>query len=150
MVHIKIPYSKEKNLGAAYNHAMQSVPDGEWACLIDYDVMFFPDGATILNNYAEVADKKSLYTCYTNRINPLSKMQLFCEIISDNFDIKNHITRSRIAKERAYKFTEITGDISGFLMLINKDLWNEVKFTEDLKCLGVDSDYCERLRKAGR
>ena len=152
MVHIITPYSVDKNLGKAYNVAMALIPDNDWACILDYDVMLLtPDAGQILNNYAEMFDGDNdvrMLTCFTNRIHPMSK-QLFGSVVNDNSDIKNHISIAESRKEYLYQTTEL--DVfSGFLMLIKKQWWEEQQFTEDLKCLGVDSDYRERLAGRGK
>ncbi len=36
------------------------------------------------------------------------------------------------------------------LMLLSKKAWKENPFTEDLKCLGVDSEISIRLREQGK
>jgi GT2 family glycosyltransferase len=40
--------------------------------------------------------------------------------------------------------------ISGFLMLISKQTWNEIKFNEELQVLHVDRDYAARILAAGK
>lgn len=156
-VHIIKPYSIEKNLGRAYNEAMSMIPDGDWACLMDYDTMFLtPDCGQILHEWATHSDKfaglglgKTLYTCYTNRIHPLAKDQLLNGELSENTDIQYHIEIAE--KQRAIKTaTFIDHEISGFLMMIPKSLWHDLKFWEqDGKCLGIDNNYSLRVLRAG-
>lgn len=151
MVHIKIPYSQEKNLGKAYNDAMRLALPSQWICLMDYDVMLLtPDAGNILHKYAQIADKQSVLTCYTNRLSPAAKMQLLDGKVSDDSNIRNHILLAENQKKDLYKLDEIPVDISGFLMMINKELWDEMKFDDDLKCLGVDTDYSIKMRHTKR
>jgi GT2 family glycosyltransferase len=145
-VHVVTPYRTDKNLGLAYNEAISQIPNDDWVCLIDYDVCFLtPDAIAILNGYAEQNQDAGLMTCYTGRIHPLAKHQLLYGQVTDNADINFHISRAEGQKKFLYKTTEIKKEISGFLMMVSKKTWNENKFTENGKCLGVDNDYCWRL-----
>jgi GT2 family glycosyltransferase len=150
MIEIFKPYSIEKNLGKAYNQAMSLLPDDYWACLMDYDTMFLtPDCGAILHEYAKLLPDAGLLTCYTNRIHPLADQQLL-NGVSENFDVKFHQQIAFKQKAELYKFTKLEREVSGFLMLISKKTWNEVKFNESGACLGVDNDYCFRLFDAGK
>lgn len=152
-VHIVKPYSLEKNLGKAYNEAMALIPDGDWACLMDYDTMFLtPDCGQILHEHAKFMDEnyngKVLLTCFANRIHPLAKDQLLTGSLLEETDISYHIHLAE--KQREQKTcTRIEHEISGFLMMISKELWKEIKFTESGKCLGVDNDFSLRVLAKG-
>lgn len=149
-VHMITPYSVDKNLGRAYNEAMRLVGDDDWVCLLDYDVLLLtPDAGAIIHRYAEAADPDWLLTCYTNRISPLSVDQLLNGRLSHHSDLKTHIRLAVAQRDQLYKLTPMFGHLSGFLMLLKKSLWSQdgMQFTEDLKCLGVDTDYRERLRR---
>lgn len=150
-VHIMTPYSLEKNLGRAYNEAMSLIPDDDFGCLIDHDVMFLtPDSGHILHEYAKRFPTAGVFTCFTNRVSELSKYQLLNAMVNEDSDIKNHIRYAATVKKSLYSATLIHRDISGFLMMISKRIWNEHKFSEDLKCLGVDTEWNRRLRAAGK
>jgi GT2 family glycosyltransferase len=150
-VHILKPYSVEKNLGRAYNEAISLIPDGDWACLMDYDTMFLtPDCGKILHDYADIFPNTGMFTCFTNRIHPLSTDQLYKGTLINNTDIQYHITLADEAKKNLYKATKLQKVVSGFLMMIKKDTWKDIKFTENRLCLGVDNDYCARLMDNGR
>lgn len=149
-VKILIPYSTEKNLGKAYNESMGRLNDDEWGCLHDIDVCFLtPDAGMILENYAACYHGAGILTCFTNRVSPLSRMQLLSGVIDENMDMRRHIKLAQSQKQYAYQATEIKGDISGMLMMISKRVWNEFKFSENLQCLGVDTEYNRRIRAAG-
>jgi GT2 family glycosyltransferase len=148
-VHIVKPYSIEKNLGKAYNEAMALIPDGDWACLMDYDTMFLtPDCGQILHKHADFADhnyeSNVLFTCLTNRIHPLACDQLYKGKVSEDTNILNHIKIAEELREDEYS-TRIYHPISGFLMMVSKSLWEKIKFSEDRKCLGVDNDFSQRV-----
>ena len=150
-VHFIIPYALDKNLGRAYNETMAAIPDEDWACLMDYDVQLLtPDAGRIVHEYATRAKPDQLLTCYTNRISTLSRPQLLYGVVNDDSDIRNHIRYAEIQRQYLYGMTPITRDISGMLMLLNKCLWKQFKFTEDKKCLGVDTEYNRRIRAAGK
>lgn len=152
MIHIVTPYSNEKNLGKAYNQSMALIPDNDWACILDYDTLLLtPDIGIILSKYSEIFENSEdvrMLTCFTNRIHPMSK-QLLNNKINDNADVRVHIQIAEKQKQYLYQTTEL--DVfSGFLMLMKKEWWYEQQFTEDLKCLGVDSNYRERLAGRGK
>jgi GT2 family glycosyltransferase len=150
-VHIVKPYSIEKNLGKAYNEAMRLIPDGDWACLMDYDTMFLtPDCGQILHEYVNWNPTVGIFTCFTNRVHPLAKDQLLDGFLSDNVSIDYHIERAYNQKRNLFQVTEIKHEISGFLMMVSKKTWNEIKFSEYGKCLGVDNDFSTAVLQSGR
>jgi GT2 family glycosyltransferase len=150
-VHFVIPYALDKNLGKAYNETMAALPDGDWACLLDYDVQLLtPDAGRIIHEYATRARPDQLLTCYTNRVSTLSKPQLLNGVVNEDSDIRHHIGLAERQRQCLYQMTQIARDISGMLMLINKKLWAEFPFTEDNKCLGVDTEFNRRTRAAGK
>lgn len=148
-VFVQTPYSLEKDLGKAYNEAMQRIPDGDAACFIDYDVQFLtPDAIQIVHEYANM-NPGSVLTCYTNRVSSLSVKQLLNGIVSDESDIRVHISLAQKQKRHLYTTTPILRDISGMLMVIPKTLWQQYPFPETGKCLGVDTAYGRMIRQAG-
>jgi GT2 family glycosyltransferase len=150
-VHFIIPYALDKNLGRAYNETMASLPDDDWACLMDYDVQLLtPDAGRIIHEYATRAKPDQLLTCYTNRVSTLSRPQLLSSVVDENSDMRYHIGLAERQRKFLYQTTPITRDISGMLMLINKRLWLQFFFSEDKKCLGVDTEYNRRIRAAGK
>jgi GT2 family glycosyltransferase len=152
MIHIRTPFSTEKNLGKAYNAAFWGVPDDDWVCLIDYDVMFLtPRSILIMYESIKEYPEAGIFTCLTNRIHHLAVDQLIFDKPSENTDIKFWQHQAEALESSNTEFvTEITHEISGFLMLISKRTWNEIKFWESGKCLGVDNDYSMRVLGSGR
>lgn len=149
-IHICTPFSLEKNLGKAYNETMSLIPDGDWACLIDYDVQFLlPSTVRHMYGYVDKHGDTGLYTCFTNRLHPLAKNQLLHGIVQENDGIKWHSIQAIEQEKQLYQDTELNKHISGFLMLISKKTWNHVMFNEDKKCLGVDNDYSDRILEYG-
>jgi len=147
-VNIMIPYALDKNLGRAYNETMRMVDDGDWACLMDYDVQLLtPDAGKILHDYAIRFPHAGMLTCYTNRIHP-SSPQLVGKVISEDSDMRSHMLTAERMKEFLYRTTEVHSNVSGFLMLISKKVWRHVPFAQTGKCLGIDTDYWRRLKAA--
>ena len=150
-VHFMSPYGLEKNLGLEYNSAMQLIGDDDWCCLMDYDTLFLtPDAPAIVIEYARRNPDAALMTCLTNRVHPASRQQLFREIINDRSDIRKHIETAELCKRDLYKTEVVKHNVSGMLMLMSKKQWKETPFTEDLKCLGVDTALSETLRERGQ
>lgn len=151
MIHVTIPYRIDKNLGKAYNDAFENCPDGDWLCLMDWDVMLLtPNAISIMHDYVTLFPETGIFTCWTNRIHPGAKQQLW----PDMYEVKNidlHIhTAQNVLEWNRNKVTELNKHISGFLMLISKKTWNDFKFTENTKCLGVDNEYSDRILNAGK
>lgn len=150
-VHVKTPYAEDKNLGRVYNEAFAGVADDDWVCLIDYDVVFLtPDAIRIMYEYARSFPETGLFTCFTNRIHPLAGDQLLDGQVSENTCMKYHQERAYNQKRFGITVTELKHQISGFLMLISKKTWNEIKFAETGQCLGIDNDFSQRVLDAGK
>lgn len=146
MIHVATPYSTDKNLGAAYNNFIKLIPEEDWICLIDYDVLFLlPQTISHFYKYIELYPECDLFTCYANRSHENSRQQLLAGKISSNADMYYHIDLAKKQESNLYKATELKGNISGFLMILSKKLWNEIKFIDNGKSLGVDTDYSNRL-----
>lgn len=142
------PYRKDKDLGRAYNEAMELVPDGGHACFMDIDAMFLtPQQPGIIESYIE-KNPDAVLTCYTNRISPLSR-QLMHGRVSENFDIKMHAESASIIATRPMTLKKINNMISGFLMVIPKSVWSKIKFKEGIGCLGVDTQFSNECHKNG-
>lgn len=139
-----------KDLGLAYNQAMAMIPDDSAACLCDLDTCFLtPDAGWILEEYMNRNPDAGILTCFTNRISPLSKGQLLDSTISDNTDIKHHVQVAEFQKKFLFETSEINRDISGFLMVVSKKVWQQHPFPELGKAIGVDTHYGRAIRAAG-
>ena len=151
MVKVKIPFRGDKNLGKAYNDAFECTMDDDWICLIDHDVMFLTsDAILILEEYTKKYPDTGIFTCFTNRLHVLSKDQLLGGKVCESHDIKFHKQLAYHQKVHLFNVTEINHEIGGFLMLVSKKTWDDVKFNEDMKCLGVDNDYSWRVMAKGK
>lgn len=147
-VHHIIPFSLEKDLGKAYNDAMMLIPDHEAAMFTDYDVMLLhPKQKEQIEIYANT-NVDAIFTCFTNRIHQLSRQNYF-DIPSINTDIIYHngIAEKLLMDERS--ITELKENISGFLMVIPKDVWLRCSFIETGTCIGVDTAFFKKAISKG-
>lgn len=151
-----IPYSTEKNLGKAYNEAMELIPDDGYACFRDGDTMWLtPDYGMLLAKYV-YAYPDAVLTCWTNRIHELAKGQLD-KTAPNNDNITEHILHAKNCAQTPINAEPVSGPVSGFLMVVPKKVWLLYKFTEvqvyeksgPHNLLGVDNDYTNRIRAAG-
>lgn len=151
MIHVRIPYRQDKNLGKAYNDEFDLCPEEDWLCFIDHDVLFLtPDAINIMEEYVKLYPDTGLFCCRTNRIHPLAQYQLVDPSPSLNTNVEHWMERAYNQKRLIPKFTEVQHEVSGFLMLISKKTWRDIKFIESGRALGVDNDYCWRLLDAGK
>lgn len=143
------PYALDKNLGAAYNHYMELLPnDDDWACFIDGDACFLtPDWGSVISNVVDQYPDTGMFTCYTNRIaNP---QQLYCGKFSENADIRYHRNIAIVCRQvNPHKVSDLSRPISGIMMIIQKKTWRDFPFKDGL--LSVDNDISNRLLKAGK
>src|SRR5436190_15434627 len=153
-VHIMVPYSIEKNLGRAYNQAMEIIPDGDAACFKDGDSMFLsPDFGHIIHEYAN-RNPDAVLTCWLNRIHELAKGQ---HLKDAGDDVAGCIkVAERLRDTMNYSTERITGSVSGTLMIIPKHIWKRYPFTEtnvyrprETNILGVDNAFTNTIRANG-
>jgi len=150
-IHVRTPFALDKNLGREYNNAFKDVDENDWVCLRDHDSLFLTsDAIPIMYEYVNAFPDTGIFTAWCNRIHPLSVNQLFLGSPSNDFDIKNWEYRARIQSKTKTIATEINHPISGFLMLISKKTWNEIKFMEGHGCLGIDNFFSQEVLKSGR
>lgn len=151
IVHDIVPFDLDKNLGAAYNREMALIPAGHWACLRDADTMFLThDYGNILHGYVERYPHAGILTCFTNRISTLSDAQLLNGTLSEVTDIRFHQQLAESQKIKLYEATPINKIISGFLMMIKKETWEKIKFSDTGKCLKVDNVFSRRILEADK
>lgn len=149
-IHVTIPYREDRNLGKAYNDAFRIIPDEDYLLITDYDVLFLlPDTIRHCYQYVRARPDADMFVCWANRTFH-SNEQLLNKTVNQDDQIRTHISIAHRIAELVPQVTPIRRTISGFVMLIPKRTWNEFKFVEDLKCLGVDTLYSQRLVDAGR
>lgn len=153
MIITVIPYcpeEKEKDLGYAYNQAMERVNDDDWICFLDHDAMFTtPDWYKQMEEIIRDYPDGGIYTVYTNRIG--------CPwMIAPNVDVHIHdqLYHRKKGKEISDQYwcqiedkSDVKFDLmSGVVILTSKKTWKEVGGFKG-GFLGVDNDYHVRMRK---
>jgi len=142
------PYLPKKNLGHAYNVAMES-SDG-WVIFHDDDVFLRtqPKWYDIcIAAIEQVGHDAGFITCVTNRI---ACPQQRCVDAPKGNDLIKHI---EYAEQRYHKWGNAVVEIprvkpSGFFFITNTTVWNNAgKFPPGF--LGVDNRYANQVKKAG-
>ncbi len=137
-------------MGKAYNEAFKLIGEDDWLCVTDWDVLLLlPETITHLHEYVNRYPTTGIFTCFGSRSHVNSRYQMLPQGCSENDKLTDHIQIARAQIKELYKVTEIPNHISGFLMMISKATWNKYKFTEDMKCLGVDNHYSKIILDAG-
>jgi len=140
-----------KNLGKSYNDVFKNIDEEDWVCLMDWDTMLLThDAIKRMYEYIVKYPDTGIFTCWVNRLHPGAKQQVDLTMFEE-VNIKEHIKRAKqFIDTCGTNVTELHKHISGFIMLISKKTWNEIKFNEDGKCLGVDNEYSDRILQSGR
>lgn len=154
-IHFIHPFSLEKNYGKELNATMAMIPDGDWCAIMDWDAMLLcHEQIERIYKYVEQNISAGMFVCKSNRSGSLGqrlngRFEKEDLVKTQHWIAQNLITQTEFAL--ATRATEIKTDkISGFLMLISKATWNEIKFNEELKILDVDRDYARRLIALGK
>jgi GT2 family glycosyltransferase len=151
MILTAVPFSRDRNLGRAYNDVMGLVPDGGWACLLDHDMMF-----TTPNWYSQLEaaidyDPRGAYTCVTNRIASAWQRAPSSRDFDDDYR-EHRALGDKIFNEKQGVYTDVTETPMGWggvMMLLSKDAWLEVGgFVNGMMCVDHVMHYA--LRTAGR
>lgn len=145
------PYSTEKNIGKALNEFCALVPEGDWICLQDGDIMYLTPtwGKQIEETVKKWGHRYSLMGCLTNRLG--RPIQRYNGEFSNNFDIKHHYNIAKEIEDSSWaKVEDITHKkrIAGMFMLFPKSLWNEIKFAENKH--NFDDIFSTAVVKRGR
>lgn len=149
MVYYFSPFALDGNLGAAYNHYVETcVPnEDDWICFTDQDVAFIHEyTGNHINDYITTYPDTGLFTCFTNRVN--NNKQRYPEAFNQK-NIMYHIqVAQHLYQEKHLKTRELTKFISGMLMVFQKKTWRTVKGFPD-GMLKVDNRFSYRILKAG-
>lgn len=147
-----IPWNSDKNIGVSYNNTMKLLGSNDWACFLDGDAVHTTTyfGSRI-EQVIESNPEYSLFTCYTNRVNP--KYQLASESNWDSNDILFHRNLGETLwnknKTSIIDITNYPEFLSGVLILIKKSIWEEVGGFKEEKMLSIDNDIHNRVKKFG-
>lgn len=125
------PYSTEKNIGKALNEFCTNVPDGDWICLQDGDMIYLtPDwGKQIEDVIRQHGSKYSLFGATTNRLG--RDIQRYKGEFSNNHDMKYHHDLAVKLSKEEWATVKPVQKVAGMLMLFPKSLWNRIKFQEN-------------------
>lgn len=148
-VQIIIPFSTSKQFAKEINELMESVPDDNWVCILDYDCMFLDyNQIALVYDYIEKYPDTSLFLAKSNRCGSDNAQRLEKHISEDD-SMKKWI-KIATEKERTLSVSEIPDHrISGYLMLFSKKTWLKHKFDESLKILHVDRHFAKSIKDAG-
>lgn len=148
------PFSLEMNLGAAYNEAMDLLPDGAWAALLDHDIAFTTKlWYRQLQEAIAAAPRPGAITAVTNRIAaPWQRVGTADWVRCDEREAHNMADHYKLGAELANKRTLLditeTKGFGGVVICLSKAAWREVGgFADGLLC--VDHSIHFRLAAAG-
>lgn len=151
MIQTFIPWREDTNLGAAYNEAMEMLPEDGWAVLLDHDVMFTTFEWHRQIDRAIAAEPYGSFTGVTNRI--FCPWQKAREADQNNHDILYHraLGEARLSNRYLTDVTDATGAYGwgGYIMILSKAAWRDAgKFVDGQLC--VDHQMHFALRRAKR
>jgi len=143
------PFSTEKNIGKALNEFCANVPDNDWICLQDGDIMYLTSdwGVQIEKVIKQHGEKFGLIGCMTNRLG--RDIQRIGSMDNDHDILKHYEIAVKLAKEHYAEIDDVTKKkyIAGMFMLFPKSVWNKVKFRENT--IGFDDHFSNDVRKKG-
>ena len=147
-MHICHPFSLEKIYGKEINDTIALLPSNSWVCLADWDAMFLSHTQIpMLYDYIDKYPDTGMFLAMSNRSG--SHIQRWNGQISPQTQI-NQWHRTAMNIKPTLDVIEVRDNkISGFLMMVSKKVWEDVKFNESLGVLGVDRDYAQRLLVMG-
>jgi|SRR5919112_2769232 hypothetical protein len=141
------PYASDKNIGKEYNHQCDLIPENDWICILDHDVMFLhPETKKQIEDIVLTQGNAwDLLGAVTNRIGSLHQ----CAIgFSDDPDVLSHYSIAKQLHEKQYGAVSLTmKGVAGFLMLMPKKTWSDIKFVENN--IAFDTDFSRRLLQKG-
>lgn len=133
-------------IGEYYNRCCEIVPDDEWICLWDADVMSFHffDVNGLLERVIKENPDVRLFSCVANRIG--THKQRVMRIQDPNPSILYH---RKIAGKRYEAFgSKVRKDLktlSGLMMLFPKNAWRAVGGFQTNDFFGVDTDFSQKI-----
>lgn len=148
------PFSLDMNLGAAYNEAMELLPDGAWAALLDHDIAFTTKlWYRQLQEAIAAVPQAGAITAVTNRIAaPWQRVGTADWVRCDEREAHNMADHYALGASLAQKRTLLditrTKGFGGVVICLSKDAWRRAGgFADGLLC--VDHSIHFRLAAAG-
>lgn len=148
-VDVKIPYEPDHRLAYAYNRAV-SETTAPWVLILDQDVFLCnPHWYDMCLGAIEQAPDAGLITCVMNGCSDRPQRP-DCEI-SKSTDLSVHEKLAReVYEKHNTNLIEINDSrVAGYFMLVNRKVWEQIKFEPKKGPYSVDNYYCERLLKSG-
>lgn len=132
VIHYLTPYDTEKNIGRAYNEAIENIgDDNDWIVVRDGDTMFpTPQwGKHIEDTLMKIGDAYQLIGAMTNRIGAEHQR---VPGMWDVWDMREHVLKAKELQENHYAVVEETDKgVAGFFLAFRKKTWKEIRFTEN-------------------
>ena len=151
-VHHIIPWKTETNkIGVYLNEIFKMIDDGDWVCFLDGDAIHTTTwfGKRIEDTIKENLDF-SMFSCLTNRTVP------DCQIAPGSNWVDNDISNHRNLGELLWEknktdVNDVTNisPVSGYFFLVNKETWKNVSGFNETKMLGIEWNFCEKVKKNG-
>lgn len=140
------PFATDRNLGAAYNGAMDRLEEDEWACLLDHDMMFTTKHWYFqLEEAIRCVPDAGVVTAITNRIG--APWQRTGPYDGHEMGVHYRLGEERL-KVRTLLDISCTKGFGGVLMLLSKRAWRASGgFADGLLC--VDHSLHFALRRVG-
>ncbi len=147
-----VPFTEEPNrLGAAYNEIMRETTT-EWVGFVDHDVWLAaqPEWWSMIRRAIdEVPRSVAWIGCVTNRIGcPLQRVR---GVDPRNHEMHYHRQIARREYEQhGHELRDVTGSrfsLSALVFAVRRDAWLDVGGFRETGWLGVDTDFCGRLRR---
>lgn len=141
----------DRNLGAAYNREMASLPDGDWALLQDHDALLGLNRQWQAIVLEAIAFKPTAgaFVAVTNRIDAV--WQRAAEADPENHDVLYHteLALARANTHRTLLDVTATKGFGGVAFALSKQAWADVGgFSDGLLC--VDHSIHFKLQRACR
>lgn len=149
-IHYITPYSLERNFGKAINEECELIPNNDWICVLDGDMLFLtPDWGRIINEVVEAKGNEfQLFGCLTNRL--ARPIQRYKGEFSNNHDILHHyVISENILKNGNIQVKDITSTrlVAGMFMLFSKRTWLKHRFEENTH--HFDDRFSKSIVKSG-
>jgi len=149
-IDVRIPWEPNKRLGYACNRMFKTVSN--WGLILDWDVFLLNvNWYDLMLNAIKKVPNAGLISCRTSRIYcPLQKYDI---PRADTDNIATHINISETVEQNysgsIVDVTDYPYQLSGFLFLTRRKVWDEVGGVPDDMFLGMDNEYSLRVKMAG-